>query len=107
MRLAITRAAFNDLAGIWSYIAADSLDAADRVRDDLEAEMHKLADMPGMGHHRVDVPNRSYCFWKVHRYMIAYRVSGDTLCISRILHGSRDFRQAMGSRRADGLPGER
>jgi len=37
--LSITRSAFRDLAAIWTCIAADSIDVADRVREDLISEM--------------------------------------------------------------------
>ena len=81
-RLHITRSAFKDLTAIWLYIAVDSIDAADQVRDDLEKDMHKLCEMPGMGHTRADVTLHGYRFWRVHSYMIAYRVKGGTLfCI--------------------------
>lgn len=92
-RLVITRTAFKDIASIWSYIAADSPDAADRVRDDIEAAMRALAEMPGMGHVRADVMIPSYRFWRVHSYIIAYRVKGATLFVSRVVHGAQDFRR--------------
>ena len=43
MRIFVTRTAFKDLSGIWTFIAKDSPDAADRVLDELHAAMRKLA----------------------------------------------------------------
>jgi toxin ParE1/3/4 len=93
MKLRITRTAVRDVAEIWHYIALDSTDAADRVRNDLEAAMRKLAEMPGMGHQRTDVKNPAYRFWRVYAYLIAYRLEGQTLYISRVIHGARNLRR--------------
>jgi plasmid stabilization system protein ParE len=100
-RLLITRRAFRDLAQIWLYIATDSDSAADRVREELISEMKRLAEMPGMGHQRSDVSNTTYRFWRVYSYIIAYRVQGERLYVSRVLHGAQDFRRVFntGSRR--------
>ena len=47
-----------DLVEIWEYVAQDDMDAADRVLDELEEAMYKLAQMPGMGHVREDLVDR-------------------------------------------------
>jgi len=98
-RLVVTRAAFRDLTDIWSYIAADSIDAADRVRDQLESAMRQLAENPSLGHRRADVSINSYRFWRVYSYLIAYRTKGNALYISRVVHGARDFRRVFRGRR--------
>jgi plasmid stabilization system protein ParE len=98
-RLVITRTAFRDLLTIWNYIAQDSIDAADRVRDLIRAEMDKLAEMPGMGHVRPDVNNSSYRFWGVFSYLIAYRVRGRTLYISRVVHGRQNLKRMFKRRK--------
>jgi len=64
-RIVLTKTAFKDLAEIWNYIAADSVNAADRVRRDIEAAIRKIAETPGMGHQRQDVANPNYRFWRV------------------------------------------
>jgi plasmid stabilization system protein ParE len=91
-RLVLSKGAFKDLAEIWHFIAADNVDAADRVRDDLEKAMGKLAEMPAMGHRRSDVSNSDYRFWRVYSYLIAYRVQRKTLYVSRVIHGARNLR---------------
>ena len=46
--------AFQDIDGIWEYIAKDNQDAADRVLGDILAALEMLASSPHAGHHRVD-----------------------------------------------------
>ena len=75
------------------YIAADSVDAAERLDARMHREMQNLADMPGIGHTRRDVTNPRYRFWSVGNYVIAYRIEKGVLVVSRVVHGARDFRK--------------
>jgi plasmid stabilization system protein ParE len=75
------------------FIAKDSIVAADKVRDELEAEMRKLCETPGMGHERPEVKNKDYRFWAVYSYLIVYRIQGEKLCVSRVIHGARNLRR--------------
>jgi plasmid stabilization system protein ParE len=86
------------MAEIWHFIADDSLDAADVVREKFKAAMDQLCEMPGMGHERADVKNPAYRFWRVYSYMIAYRVEGQKLYVSRVVHGARNFRRLFRKR---------
>ena len=80
-----------DLIEIWEYIAQDSIDAADRVLDQLEDTMHKLAKMPGMGHIREDLVDRRHRCWPVYSYLIVYRPDTVPLQIIRVISGYRDI----------------
>jgi plasmid stabilization system protein ParE len=71
------------LFDIWEYTAKTrGLDAADRMRDRIEAAFTKLGDSPGIGHWREDLLDRRYRFWLVHPFLIAYS------CVHRILTSS-------------------
>ncbi len=61
----LTPRAAQDVSDIWDYIAADSIEASDRVLDALESSMHKLAKAPGIGHFRGELadPRRADSFW--------------------------------------------
>ena len=50
--------AYRDIDEIWEYIAADSLDAADRVRDEIFEAIRALATFPHQGHRRSDLTSR-------------------------------------------------
>lgn len=82
-----------DLLEIWNHIAESDTDAADKVLADLRAAMARLADFPGLGHQREDVPDPRYRFWRVGSYIIAYLPGSRPLGISRVVHGRRDFQK--------------
>ncbi len=44
-----------DLAEIWDYIAADSIEQADRLIDLIDTKFKVLADQPGMGRSRSEL----------------------------------------------------
>lgn len=66
MRYRISRLADRDLNRIWDFIARDSPTAADRVEEEIHAEIQKLASSPGIGHARADVSDPRYRFWSVY-----------------------------------------
>ena len=54
--------AAKDLEEIWEYIAADSLDAADRVREEIYDAIQSLVPLPYAGHTRPDLTSRPLRF---------------------------------------------
>ena len=56
-----------DLLDIWEYIAAANVEAADGLVARIEADIQRLADMPGIGHQRADVRDERMRFWAVPR----------------------------------------
>src|SRR4051812_409574 len=82
-----------DLLEIWHHIAPDSIDAANKVADRLDAAIRGLVEMPGKGHRRADVRPPHYRFWSVYSYVIAYRYDEQTLTVVRVVHGRRNFRR--------------
>jgi toxin ParE1/3/4 len=87
-RLSRTAQAEEDLIDIWSYIAADNAQAADRLLDTLDEKSQLLADNPGLGVERPNIAPgvRS---WRVGNYLILYREVGDGVEIVRYAHGAR------------------
>ena len=62
-----------DLDDIWEYIAADSVDAADRWIKKLFDAFDAIARNPGIGHKREDLTAYPVLFWPVGSYLIIYR----------------------------------
>ena len=62
----------SDLNEIWEYIAADSLDAADRVVNEIYESMNSLVRFPHQGHSRADLTSRPLRFQVVRDHVIAY-----------------------------------
>ncbi|MGB7159687.1 MAG: type II toxin-antitoxin system RelE/ParE family toxin [Tepidisphaeraceae bacterium] len=85
-----------DLLEIWHHIAGDSVDAANRVGERLDAAIRGLVEMPGKGHTRPDVRDTGFRFWSVFSYVIAYRFDDATLTVVRVVHGRRNFRKLFG-----------
>jgi addiction module RelE/StbE family toxin len=98
-KVLITQTAKKDLREIWHYIAQDSREAADKVIEAIHAGVTRISDMPGIGHPRKDVKNANYRFWRVYSYLIAYRMHGRTLYISRVVHGARKMSRIFKKRR--------
>ena len=89
----LTEQAELDLQNIWDYIATESMETADAVAAEIQQAFEKLAQMPGLGHRRIDVRSRRVRFWSVRRFVIAYFPDTQPLQIVRIVGGERDFRR--------------
>ena len=62
--------AARDIEEIWEYIAADSIEAADRVIDEIYQTLERLVHFPHTGHRRWDLTNRPLRFITVRDYLI-------------------------------------
>jgi plasmid stabilization system protein ParE len=92
----LTPRAEQDLSDIWDYIAADSVDAADRVLTALERAIYKLSKSPGLGHWREDLADKRHRFFLVYSYLIVYRPETKPLQVIRVLHAARDIQSILG-----------
>jgi len=87
----LTSDARADLIDIWNYIAEDSIESADDVLARLYDAFARLAQMPRMGHRRVELADARHRFWTVYSYVIAYRETTSPLEIIAIVHGARQL----------------
>ena len=86
----VSDAARSDLDEIWSYIAQDNADAADRFIRAIVSRFPAFASMPHMGPQRKDLSPRLRSS-PVGNYVIFYRPMKNGVEIVRVLHGARDF----------------
>src|SRR5256885_128078 len=93
----LTEQAHKDLQDIWEYIAAQSVDSADAVIQEIRIALDRLATLPRIGHRRRDVKDRRYLFWRANRFIIAYFRETKPLQIIRIVGGHQDFRRLFKS----------
>lgn len=94
----VTPAADADLSEIWRYVAAESgVFRADKLEDKLHAAMHRIGNMPGIGHLRLDLADEALRFFRVHSYLIIYRPETTPVQVVRVLHGARDVQAILGS----------
>lgn len=85
-----------DLDNIWDYVASDSVDAADRIVDEIYEAVVKLASMPNMGHLRENLTDKPLRFWRVRSYLIIYRTDVEPIEVVRIVSGYRDIKRLLG-----------
>ena len=85
-----------DLDDIWEYIAADNVDAADRVREEIYQAIQSLIPFPYVGHTRTDLTARPLRFQTVREYVIVYAPDEKPLVVIAILHGRRNPRVIAG-----------
>lgn len=93
--------ALQDLHDLWDYIAAENLDAADRVIDMLFAAFERLAAMPGLGHTREDLTDQRLLFWTVGTYLVIYRAERTPIEIVAVTHGGRDIPRLLRRRQRE------
>jgi plasmid stabilization system protein ParE len=80
-----------DLDEIWEYIAADSVEAADRWIGKLFDAFAALGKTPGMGHKREDLTHYPVLFWPAGSYLVIYRPEHLPIEIVAVTRGSRDI----------------
>ena len=84
--------AYTDLIEVWEYIAADSLDAADRVIEEIFQAIRSLVPFPYVGQERRDLTRRPLRFQIVGSYLVAYAPDEKPLVVIAVLHGRRSPR---------------
>jgi toxin ParE1/3/4 len=82
------RTALRNLDDEASYIALDNVLAAQTVVTRVLAAVAQLADQPGLGRPGRVPGTRELVVLKT-RYIIPYRVQGETISILRVFHTSR------------------
>jgi plasmid stabilization system protein ParE len=84
--------AAQDITEIWEYIAADSPQAAKRVREEILDAIRALVPFPQQGHRRRDLTSRPLRFKVVREYLIAYAPDERPLWVIAVMHGRRSPR---------------
>jgi plasmid stabilization system protein ParE len=88
-RYRLVPSARKDLLSIRRYLRMRSADAWQGVHSELRAAFQLLAERPGIGHARPDMPERVRV-WSVYSYLIVYDPEPRPIRIVRIIHGARD-----------------
>jgi plasmid stabilization system protein ParE len=94
----LTPLAKEDIFEIWSFIASDSPEIADRVEQAIYDVCALVADAPMRGHSRSDLTNRPLRFWTLTRYpnyTVVYRPETSPVQVVAVLHGRRNLRRIL------------
>jgi plasmid stabilization system protein ParE len=97
----LTPLAKADIFDIWSYIADNNEEAADRVERAIYDACAFVAEGPMRGHIRPDLTSRSLRFWTLTRYpnySVVFRPETAPLQIVPVLHGKRNIRSILKQR---------
>lgn len=89
MRLRLSRAALRDLTEAVTYVAADNIDAAERLRERLLVAADQLRRFPALG--PAEANDRRVFTVTGTRFRLIYRVGPAEIVILRILHGARQW----------------
>ena len=90
-RFRLSRAAEADLLELWAYLfeQSQSESRAEKVVREIVSKFSTLAEFPRMGRSRDDI-GPGYRSFPVRRHVIFYRLAGDGIEISHVLHGAQD-----------------
>jgi toxin ParE1/3/4 len=80
----------NDLDEVWSYIACDSVAAAERMIDVLYQKFLLLASQPFIGEERPELAPHVPSF-SVGNYAVLYRPMKNAIEVARVIHAARDI----------------
>jgi plasmid stabilization system protein ParE len=97
----LTPLAQADIFYIWSYIASDNEDAAERVENAIFDACSFVATNPLSGRRRPNISKRPVLFWTLTRYrnyLVVYRPDTTPVEIIAVLHGKRDLRRMLKQR---------
>ena len=93
-RYRFTPQAEDDLFEIWSFIAQDSVDAANKVESAVLDACERIAHHPLIGAVRSDLTPLPVRFWLLpsfRNYFIVYDPETNPLQVVRILHAAREI----------------
>ncbi|HYO25435.1 MAG TPA: type II toxin-antitoxin system RelE/ParE family toxin [Lacipirellulaceae bacterium] len=94
-RVLRTPQALEDLDDLWSYIARDSLAAADRMIDQLYERFVLLSNNTELGERQPRLADGAYRRFVFRNYVIYYVPDEAGVTIVRVLHGARDERDLL------------
>jgi plasmid stabilization system protein ParE len=97
----LTHLAKADVFDIWSTIAENNEEAADRVEQAIYDACAFVAEAPKRGHSRPDLTTRSLRFWTLTRYpnySVVYRPETAPHEIVAVMHGKRNIHRILKQR---------
>ena len=95
---ALTPLAKADIFDIWSYIADDNEETANRVEQAIYDACAFVAEAPMRGHSRPDLTSRPLRLWTLSRYpnyTVVYRPEMSPLQVVAVMHGKRNIRRIL------------
>lgn len=89
-RVRYSASAENDLLDAWLFIAEDSVEAADRLLDQIETDSRTLLLQPKLGRARDELAVGLRSWPTSTPYVLFYFVEDGEIIVARVLHHARD-----------------
>lgn len=93
-RLRLTPKARSDLRQIWTYIAQDNLQGAERVLERINEVFQLLVEQPEAGRRRDELGDGLRSF-ATRTHVIFYEAQENSVDVVRVLDGHRDISESM------------
>ena len=93
-RVVWTAQATSDIHAIWLYIARNSEANANAVFEAIYQAATHLSDFPESGRILTESRRRDIRQVLVHPYRVIYRIDGNTVVITTVIHGARRISEA-------------
>ena len=97
-RYEVSAEAQNDLYEIWCWIAADSVDLANRIEGEFHDLFASLGRMPGQGSVRKDLTKRPVRFFSMYSFLVVYQLDTRPIRIMAVLRGRRNVKRILRGR---------
>lgn len=94
----VSTQAQNDLFEIWTRIAHDSVELADRIDAEFRDLFAALAHTPGLGHARADLTKRPVLMFPLYSFLVIYQPDVKPIRIMAVLRGRRNVRKILKGR---------
>jgi len=94
----VSAEAQRDLFEIWSHIAQDSVDLANRIDAEFHQLFASLSRMPRQGHTRKDLTSRPVLFFPMCSFLVVYLPETKPVRVMAVLRGRRDVRRVLADR---------
>ena len=94
----VSAEAQDDLFSIWSRIAGDSVELADRIESEFHDLFASLAKMPGQGHARKDLTTRPVLFFPLYSFLVVYEPDAHAIRIMAVLRVKRNVKRILKQR---------
>lgn len=94
----VSAQAQSDLFEIWSRIAEDDIELADRIDAEFHALFASLGRMPGQGHKREDLTKRHVLFLPLYSFLVVYQPDAQPIRIMAVFRGRRDVKRLLRGR---------
>jgi len=94
----ISAEAEDDLFEIWTRIARDSIDLADRIDGEFHSLFTSLGRMHRQGHGRNDLTSRSVLFLPLYSFLVVYQPDVVPVRIIAVLRAKRNVKRILRDR---------